>query len=592
MPAEKSKLLEEGQKELRYLRGLKQEILGKMPKRKNLFTKALILLLEEQLNKLEDKIKEAEEKLIEATKASDMVNPEVFDKVKDIIEDVAEGKTDEAIETVKDIAEEEVHKIIEEEVNDEVLAETVKDVIDRTMDGNFDGVVDVLKDGAKDKADEIIDEHVKDEKIAAVLKDVVDGAVDGEWDTLLDIVKDGVVDIAEGKLEEFITKLLNLFEAQINIKLELDMKEEAQSLIPKTLQDAKGKAAAYWTVKLAKDLSIRLMKEAAIIIKEELKRLTSEGGIKELVQIAKEALIETLQSGLAGRDIKSILKELVKNVAENEKFKRIIKNFKAKIVAMFVRIVTKVIKLAVGTAIDAYLRVHSPWSGTLLSTGKRTTKIGPLWGCVSLALSIDVDLKAQLSAERKKSIAIGKATLAGGMKAGIGISIGFDIPLVGDVSIEGGVRVGPEINAYAGLKLESINAVIRATVAPATIDIDVAADLYLETPIPNYILKYVPAYLSSTTVIEQTIYHELGRINILTATTPEYTLKFDLAKGKYNYVKSSGDYNIDASPKVKNYLKDVKEAIEEAAQSVVDAVDPTNWDLNPFDEDGWAGGWF
>ena len=266
MPAEKSKLLEEGQQELRYLRGLKREILGRMPKKKNIFTKALILLLEKQLKKLEDNIKEAEEKLIEATKASDMVNPEVFDKVKDIIEDVAEGRTDEAIETVKDIAQEEVDKVIDEKIKDGVLAETVKDVIDRTMDGNLDGVVDVLKEGAKDKAEEVIEEHVKDEKIAEILKDVVDGAIDGEWDTLLDIVKDGVVDIAEGKLEEFITKLLDLFEAQINIKLELDMKEAAKSLIPKTLQDAKGKAAAYWTVKLAKDLSIRLTKEAAIII--------------------------------------------------------------------------------------------------------------------------------------------------------------------------------------------------------------------------------------------------------------------------------------------------------------------------------------
>lgn len=594
MPAGKSKLLEEGQKELKRLRNLKQEILGKMPKESNFLTKALIALLGTQLDKLEDKIKEAEEKLIEATRASDMVNPEIFDKVKDIVEDVAEGRTDEAIETVKDIAQEEVDKIIDEKVKDGVLAETAKDIIDRTMDGDLDGVVDVIKDGAKDKADEVIDEHVKDEKIAGILKGVVDGAIDGEWDSLLDIVKDGVVDIAEGKLEEFINKLIELFEAQIELKIEFDMKEEAKSLIPKTLEKTKAKTGPHWTVELAKNLSIRLVKETAIIIKAELKRLTSEGGLKILTGIAKDALIATLKSGLAGRGIKDILKELVQQIAQHPEFKKIIKDFKRKMLVMFLRVAEEEVEKTVGPVIDAFLRVHSPWAGALLKTGKRTAKIGPIWGCVSLALSIQADLTAKLTAKRKGLGAIGKGGLSGKVYAGVGISIGFDIPLVGDVSIEGGVQGGPEISASASLSFSFKNAVIHAKVVPVTIDIDMSARLYLETPIPNYILKYVPVYLTSTSVIEETIYCSLGRINILTATTPGYTLTFDIVNKKYAYIGSSGSYNIDASPKVKAYLKDVIEAIEEAAQSVMDTVNPTNWevDLNPFDEDGWAGGWF
>ena len=61
---------------------------------------------------------------------------------------------------------------------------------------------------------------------------------------------------------------------------------------------------------------------------------------------------------------------------------------------------------------------------------------------------------------------------------------------------------------------------------------------------------------------------------------------------KYAYIGATGGYTLDASPRVKAYLKDVKDAILEAAQSVVDAVDPTNWDLNPFDDEGWIGSWF
>lgn len=592
MPAEKSKILEEGQKELQRLRELKQEILGKMPKETSFLTKALMKLLEKQLDKLEDKIKEVEEKLIEATNASDMVNPEVLGKVKDILEDVAEGKTDEAIEQVKDIAQDKVDQIIDEKIKDDTIAQTAKDVIDRTMDGDFDGVVEVVKDGAKDKAGEVIDKHVKDEKIAAILKDVVDGAVDGEWDSLLDIVKDGVVDIAEGKLEEFINKLLALFEAQLQIKIEFDMKEEAKTLIPKALQETKAKTGPHWSVELAKNLSIRLVKETAIIIKAEIKQLTSDDGLKVLTQIAKDALIATLQSGLAGRTIKDILKELLAQIVQHPEFKKIIKNFKRKMLTMFIRVAEEEVDKTVGPVVDAFLRVHSPWTGTLLKTGKQTAKIGPLWGFINLALSVQADLTAKLTAKRKGLGAIGKGGLSGKVYAGVGISIGFDVPMVGDISIEGGVQGGPQINALASLDFSFRNAVVHAKVVPATIDIDMSARLYLETPIPNRILKYVPVYLTSVSVVEETIYYPLGRINILTATTPGYTLTFDMVNKKYAYIGSSGKYNIEVNPKVTAYLKDVKEAIEEAAQSVIDAVNPTNWDLNPFDEEGWIGSLF
>lgn len=592
MPAEKSKVLKKGQKELKRLRGLKQEILGKMPEKTNFLTKPLIKLLEKQLKKLEDKIKEAEEDLIEATKITDIVNPEVLDKVKDIVVDVAEGRTDDAIETVKDIAEEELDKIIEEKIKDETLAETTKEVLDRIMDGDYDGVGDVLKDGAKEKAGEIIDKKIKDEKIAAILKDVVDGAIDGEWDSLLDVVKDGVVDIAEGKLEEFINKLLELFEAQIKIKIEFDMNEESKTLIPKALQKTKSKAGPHWSVELAKNLTRRLAKETIIIIKNEIEYLSSKGGLKILSEIAKDALILTLRNGLGGRKIKDLLKDLVKNIAEHEEFKKIIKNFKRKMLTMFIRVAEEEVEKAVGPVIDAFIRVHTPWQGALLKTGKQTAKIGPLWGCVNLALSIQADLSAKLTAERKGLGAIGKGGLSGKVYAGVGISIGFDIPLVGDVSIEGGVQGGPEINALGTLSFKFKNAVVYGEVTPGTIDIDMAARLYLETPIPNRILKYVPAYLSSTSVVDQTLYRPLGRLNILTATTPKYTLTFDMVNKKYAYIGSSGKYSIDVSPKVKAYLEDVKHAIKEAAQSVVDAVDPTNWDLNPFDDEGWIGSLF
>ena len=608
MPAEKSKKLEKAQEELQRLRTLKQNISNQMSKKKtskkklflgrikNELVQKLREELEEKINVelsgLDEKIKEAEETLRNITKPIDMVNTGVLDKVVGTVEGIVEGDPKKILEPIKDLAEEELNELIEENIKDETLAQTTIDVLDRIMDGDFKGVEKVLEEGAKEKVGELIDENVKNKKIAEILKDVADGAIDGEWDTLLDIVKDGVVDIAEDKLDEFVLKLLNLFEAQVKIKIELDMEEAAKKLIPSALGVVKKKKGTHWSVELGKVLTIRLFKETASIIKGEIEFLTSSGGLKVLTQIAKEALYATLQDGLAGRSIKEILNNLVENIAKNAAFKAIIKAFKRKMLNMFIRVATEEVERTVGPVIDAFIRVHTPFLGPILKTGKRTAKIGPLWGCINLALSIQADFTAKLTAERKGLLASAKGGLSGKVYAGIGISIGFDIPLVGDVSIEGGVQGGPEINALANLSFKFKNAVIYAELIPLTVDIDMSARLYLETPIPNRILKYVPTYLASTSVVAQTLYCPLGRINILTATTPGYTLKFDLLNKKYAYVNSSGKYSIDASPKVKAYLKDVKEAIEEAAQSVLDAVNPTNWDLNPFDEDGWAGGWF
>ncbi|BDS15087.1 hypothetical protein [Aureispira anguillae] len=589
----KSVAFGKAQEELKRLQKLKQEILGKMPKESNFLTKQLIKLLEKQLEKLEEKIKEVEQTLEEAVTASDMVDPDILGKTKDIFEGVAEGKTDEVVDVFKDIAKDKAQEIIDKEIKDKDLAKTVKDAIDRASEGDMDGVLDVVKDGAKEKAGEVIDKHIGDEEIAAKLKEVLDGVADGDWDGVLDTIKDGVIDIAEGKLEEFIEKLIEQFEAEIKIKIELDMKEEAKALIPKALQETKQKTGPHWSVKLAKNLTKRLFKESVIIIKDEIERLTSEDGLKILIQIAKDAAFETLKSGLLGRKIKDILKELVAQVANHPEFKKIIKDFKRKMLIMFIRVAEEEVEKTVGPVFDAFLRVHTPWVGTLLSTGKQTAKIGPLWGCVSLALSVQADFSAKLTGKRKGLGAIAKGGLSGKAYAGVGIHIGFDIPVVGDVAIEGGVEGGPEINALASIELSSKNAVIQGTVVPITVDIDMSARLYLETPIPNHILKYVPAYLASTSVVQQTIYYPLGRINLLTATTPGYSLTFDLVKKEYAYIGTTGGkYDISVNPKVKAYIKETKEAIEQAAQSVVDAVNPTNWDLNPFDEEGWIGSLF
>lgn len=574
------------QKELDKFKKLKQEVMDNMPP-ETVFTKKIIKFLQKKAKGFDDKIKEIEDKLEEATSVTDLVGSNVLGQNREIIEDVIKGKREEALDKIKDLAEEELDEIIDEKIKDKEIASTVKDVIERVKEGRPEEIVDLVKGKVEERADELIDKHVKNEKIAAVLKDVVDESLEGDWDGLLEVLNDGAVEIVEGQLEALLEKLIELFDVEIQLKIRVDMNEEAKVLIPKALQETKKKAGMHWTAKLAVNLTKRLWKETGHLIKKEIQFLVSQKGLEILKKIGKDAAIATLKSGLLGRSIKDILKELVHQVAQHKEFKKIVKNFKRKLLMMLIRVAEEEVEKVVGPVIDGFLRVHSPWTGTLLSTGNRELKLGPWWGCVNLVLGVKAEFKLKATAERRGLGAYATAGLSGDALAKVGISIGFDIPLVGDISIEGGIQGGPVIDAAASIEFSIKNAVVEAAVKPITFNINMIARLYLETPIPNRILKYVPAYLSSTTVKNQTIFYPLGKISILTTTTPSYSLTFDMVNKKYSYVGSAGNYAIRLSPKVKRSIKETKEAIGAAAQLALDAINPTKWDLNPFDEEGW-----
>lgn len=538
--------------EIDRLQRARQKIIAQIPESDNPLMKGLIAILNKKLDKIEEEIRQAQKELEEKIKASDLVTPEVFEKIKDGTEDLIDGNTDEALEDFKKAGE------------------------------------GAIKAGA----DKIIEEHIKDEKIAALIKEVVEDVVEGDFEGLLEVVADGIVEIAKDKLAEFIEHLLELLKKEVTLKVELRLKAEVKDLINNSITKTAKKFGSSWTAKLAVTVAKNLLKRSVGIIKEEIEHLATRKTFEILLDVLKDAALQTLQSGLKGRKIKDILKELLEHAVNHPQFQQLIQESKERMLRKFLDMAFKEARYVTNQILDAYLRVNGTWNGPMLNIAKRSTKIGPWWGCVNVALSASASLYSSMSATRKGTGAEVKGKAWGSAYAGVGISIGYDLPIVGDISIEGGIKGGPKLSTYFTVAMEVKGSTIQGDLKPLTIDLDIVAFLYFDTPLPNSILKYVPAYLEEVTVSGSTLEYPLGKLNVLQIKTPEYQVVFDSKVQKYAYHKKGGGFDVDLNPKIKAYIQSVKDSVNQAANDAWDAINPANIDLNPFDEEGWIGSLF
>ncbi len=343
---------------------------------------------------------------------------------------------------------------------------------------------------------------------------------------------------------------------------------------------------------LVKNVAKRLLRRSLAIIKEEIQILTSKQTIKTLIGVLKDAAMLTLKSGLKGRKIKDILMELLSHAEQHPEFKKIIRDMKQRLAEKFLAMAKEEAKRLAGEAIDAFIRVYGGWSGSLLDISRKEVSVGPWWGCVYADLSASAKIVGSLTTKREGIGARGVGQVSGNAFVGLGLRIGYDLPIVGDISITGGVEGGPSLSASLQVAFRMKSSLIEASVAPFTIDAAFKARLFLETPIPNNILKYVPAYVNKATVSKQNIYYPLGKVNLIVMTTPTYSMNFSMKTGKFRYVGASGDYHIEMHPAVKATIKQIKESIEKAADEAMSYLDPTSYDLNPFDSEGWIGRYF
>ncbi len=495
-------------------------------------------------------------------------------------------------EVGKDIATDKAKDVIEDKVKDESIKETLKETVDELKEGDLKGVVDTLKDGVKEEVDELVDERIKDPKVAALIKTVVEGVVEGDFEDLFEVVADGVIDIAKDKLEQFIDKLIDLLYEKLHLEVKIRLEAEVRGVVNRSIIEAGKQIGANWAVKLAAAVAKRLMKQSITIIKEEIKLLATRETFKILLNVLKDAALDTLKSGLRGRKIKDILKELLQHALKHPQFVKLIEESKQRMLDKFIAMALKEARYVTEQVLDAFMRVNGNWEGPSFNLAKKTMKIGPWWGCVNLVLSASADISTYVNARRKDTGASIKAVVAGSAYAGVGISIGYDLPIVGDVSIEGGIKGGPRLSANAKAYLTVEDEGLTGTLKPFSVDLDMMAILYLETPLPNSIVKYIPAYLSNATVSGSDIEYPIGKLNILQLRTPAYHVTANSNVKGYEYKYKSGSYSISLNPKIQAYLQSVKASIEQAANDAWEAINPANIDLNPFDEEGWIGSWF
>lgn len=240
---------------------------------------------------------------------------------------------------------------------------------------------------------------------------------------------------------------------------------------------------------------------------------------------------------------------------------------------------------SIANIVDDFLEKHGNWEGEIFDTGNKKLSIGPFFGFLNVVVSFWAGLEAELKAKRRKLGIEASAKIEGGAKVGVGISLGFSIPVVGDLSIGGGIEGGPDLtgNASFAMAVEGYN--LKAIMNPATLEIDMSASIYMDMPsiVPEFVIEYIPELISALETRGSRILYPLGSINILVMKTPMYALTFNMRRGKFTAGKKAGEYSVDLNPVVKLKIKQVKNAIYKAADRFVDSLNPLNWDLNPFD---------
>lgn len=144
-----------------------------------------------------------------------------------------------------------------------------------------------------------------------------------------------------------------------------------------------------------------------------------------------------------------------------------------------------------------------------------------------------------------------------------GITLGYDIPVVGNCSLTGGVRGAVKLNGELKATLAGAGTVLSGSLSGG-LGVNVGATLYLKTP---SVLQSWPIECPS----EYT--YPLGTLNLLEGTMPTYSITFDMAKASFTNKGKSGEYSLKLH-------KDLEKKIAEAKQYIYDLAakcDPRNW---------------
>lgn len=237
---------------------------------------------------------------------------------------------------------------------------------------------------------------------------------------------------------------------------------------------------------------------------------------------------------------------------------------------------------AAGGLIDAVLRARGDHYIPILDPGRKTFPM-PLFAGINAELSFLAELIGQLQLRRSSNgLGLeGSANVTGKLMFGVGLALGFDIPYGPSFTIRAGIEAGPELRGARnpiGITLTERANGLTGTFGAAVFDVAVSAQLYLDTPLPYSVIRYVPSFIPNASARDKTINYPMGRLSIFEVRTSAFSLTYS-TRG-FSFVHRSP--NVGFTQAFKQKMRALYDGMIQMFTDALRILDPSNWDLNPF----------
>lgn len=246
-------------------------------------------------------------------------------------------------------------------------------------------------------------------------------------------------------------------------------------------------------------------------------------------------------------------------------------------------VVTEGAKTAALAVLDNFIKDHGNKEKTLVDVATSSIPVFSV-GIISAVVSVGFTLDAKLSSKRDGNKITSEGSIDAQAYIKVGIALGFDVPVIGKVGVEGGIKGNADLSGKATLELEAVVPDLAAYMNPAAIDFGLSADLYLDLPdlpgvatVLGWVADAVGGGLSAD---DCTLLYRLGSINILTITSPTYSIKFSMSKGNFHSAVKSGKFSAKLNKKVTDAIDYVVAQIKYYAKQ----LNPVTHLENAYDE--------
>lgn len=226
-------------------------------------------------------------------------------------------------------------------------------------------------------------------------------------------------------------------------------------------------------------------------------------------------------------------------------------------------VAVEILEKTVGEPIDKFLKEYGNYKGELLSYDI-SQSIGPFFGCVNIDIGFSASIEAALESKRKAASITSKASLTGNARVSVGISIGFNVATF-KCSIGAGIQGGPDLKAEASITLAVKGVNLVGSVNPATLAVSLAAELYFSVPsvIPEDFISWAAEQMGLGSSGNKILY-PLGTIDVLTVTTPSYSITFEISRGRFSGATKQGEFKVEVNEKIKNAANSVYSSLSRA----------------------------